>query len=200
MKRLLSLILPCAVLFAPAALHATSAADLVKAQIVLNQILQITSKFSTVQVADITAPVPLANAKGKYVLPYTQTGALTEWATKSLSTQLGAAVGEKVGEEAGKQLAARVPFGGLASGLVKKKGKEMGAMAALGGEKYVRSTSSMSFNNLDDYAVYLQVKHGNTSGFKEALAAAMAIYPQLESTFDSAIRNAYQKAYQAQKR
>lgn len=194
MKRFLPLALLSVVLSTPSAVFATSAADLVKAQIVLNQVLAIAAKFNTVQLADLSAPQPMANAKGKYVLPYTQAGALTEWANKALSTQLGAAIGEKAGDEVGKHLASRVPLGGLASGLMKKKGKEMGALAALGGEKYVRSTSSLSFNNLDDYAVYLHVKHGQGGDFKQALAAAMAIYPQLESSFDGAIKTAYQQA------
>ena len=81
-----------------------------------------------------------------------------------------------------------------------KKGKEMGAMAALGGEKFVRSTSSLSFDNLDDYAVYLQVKHGQEPGFNQALAAAMAIYPQLETSYDWAISKAYQQALRARKK
>lgn len=188
-----------ALLLAPTALHATSAADLVKAQIIIGKILEITSKYQQYNL-ELTAPTPRPNAKGKYLLPYTESGALTDWAAKSLTVQMGAMVGEKVGEKAGGALASKVPFGGLASGFMKKKGKEMGAMAALGGEDFVRKTSSMSFDNLDDYAVYLQVKHGQEGGFKQALAAAMAIYPQLESSYDGAINNAYKQALRAQKK
>jgi hypothetical protein len=137
---------------------------------------------------------PITNNSGKFLIPYTPDGQLTEWATKTLSTQVGAAIGAKAGEEAGKHLAAKVPFGGLASGLVKKKGKEMGAVAAIGGMDFIKQTSSLSFNNLDDYAVYLHVTHANSGGYAQALAAAMAIYPSLEKGYDAAVKKAYQQA------
>lgn len=170
--------------------------DIVKAQVILGKVMEITSKFQSLQPADIVVPQPLANTKGRYLLPYTNDGALTEWANKALSVQVGAAVGSKVGEEAGKRLTAKVPFGGLASGLAKKKGKEMGAVAAVGGEKFMRQTSSRSFNNLDDYAVYLHVTHAGTAGYDQALAAAMAVYPELEAGYQPAIQNAYKRAQQ----
>ena len=50
----------------------------------------------------------------------------------------------------------------------------------------------MSFNNLDDYAVYLHVTHGNEAGLQQALAAVMSIYPDLEFGYDVAINKAYQ--------
>ena len=81
-------------------------------------------------------------------------------------------------------------------GLAKKKGKEMGAVAAVGGEKFMRQTSSRSFNNLDDYAVYLHVTHAGTAGYDQALAAAMAVYPELEAGYQPAIQNAYKRAQQ----
>ena len=77
---------------------------------------------------------------------------------------------------------------------MKKKGKETGAMAALGGEKFVKKTSTMSFDNLEDYAVYLHVTHGNEPGLQQALAAAMSIYPDLEFGYDVAISKAYQRS------
>ena len=172
---------------------AASAADVVKAQVILSKVLEFTSKYQA-YAADVQAPAPLANNAGKFLIPYTADGQLTEWATKTLSTQVGAALGAKAGEEAGKHLAAKVPFGGLASGLVKKKGKEMGAVAAIGGMDFIKQTSSLSFNNLDDYAVYLHVTHANSGGYAQALAAAMAIYPSLEKGYDAAVKKAYQQA------
>ena len=198
MKRSVPLFLLSVVLFTPSALHADSVADLVKAQAVVSKVVQLLTKYQQYDI-QLDAPAPRTNAKGKYVLPYNESGALTEWATKTFNVQAGSFAGEKAGEAAGKAVASKVPFGGLASGLM-KKGKEMGAMAALGGEKFVRSTSSLSFDNLDDYAVYLQVKHGQEPGFNQALAAAMAIYPQLETSYDWAISKAYQQALRARKK
>jgi len=180
------------------AAFATSAADVVKAQVILNKVIELTSKYQ-VATGTVTPPTPLANTKGKFLLPYTADGQLTEWANKTLSTQVGAVVGAKAGEEAGKQLAARVPFGGLASGLIKKKGKEMGAMAAIGGVEFVKKTSTMSFNTLDEYAVYMHVKYSGGSDYTRALAAAMAIYPDLEGRYDDAVKTAYQNAAKASK-
>ena len=196
MKSFLRFPLYFAVLFAamPSA-FATNMADVVKAQVILGKVLEYTAKYQ-VQTGSIEAPQPLTNNKGKYFVPYNAEGQITEWATKTLNTQVGAAIGAKVGEEAGKQLAAKVPFGGLASGLMKKKGKEMGAVAAIGGTEFIRKTSALSFNNLDDMAVYMHVKHGSSGDYAQALAAAMAIYPALESSYDGAIRSAYQRGSQ----
>jgi hypothetical protein len=176
---------------------ATDMADVVKAQVILSKVLEYAAKYQ-VQTGTIEAPLPLTSNKGKYFVPYNAEGQITEWATKTLNTQLGAAIGAKAGEEAGKQVASRVPFGGLASGLMKKKGKEMGAVAAIGGTEYIRKTSALSFNNLDDLAVYMHVKHGSSGDYAQALAAAMAIYPALETSYDRAIRGAYQRAQQTQ--
>ncbi len=176
---------------------ATDMADVVKAQVILSKVLEYTSKYQ-VQTGTLEAPLPLTSNKGKYFVPYNAEGQITEWATKTLNTQVGAAIGAKAGEEAGKHVAARVPFGGLASGLMKKKGKEIGAVTAIGGTEYIRKTSALSFNNLDDLAVYMHVKHGSSGDYAQALAAAMAIYPALEGSYDNAIRSAYQRSRQTQ--
>lgn len=199
MKRSLSLLLLSAVLFAPSALRADTVADVVKAQKVIGAVAKLLTKYQQYGI-DLPAPAPRSDAKGKYVLPYTEAGALTEWAAKTFNVQAGSLAGEKAGEAAGKALASKVPLGGLASGFMKKKGKEIGAMTALGGEKYVRSTSALSFDNLEDYAVYMHVKHGASGGYNQALAAAMAIYPQLETSYDAAINNAFKQALRAQKK
>ena len=183
----------CVLFGAVAPASATNMADVVKAQAILGKVIEYTAKYQA-YAANVQAPQPLPNNSGKYLLPYNADGQITEWAAKTLSSQVGAAIGAKAGEEAGKQLASRVPFGGLASGFMKKKGKEMGAVAAVGGMEFIKKTSHLSFNDLDDYAVYLHVKHASSGDYAQALAAAMAIYPSLEGNYDTAIRNAYQRA------
>ncbi len=103
-------------------------------------------------------------------------------------------MGEKVADKAVGTLAAKVPFGGLASGFMKKKVKESAAVLALGGKDFIEETSDQSFNNVDDYAVFLHVRHGSDPDFKMMLASAVAVYPDLENRMPSAI----QKAYKAQ--
>lgn len=199
MKITLRLFVLLTLIAAPVTIRASDAmADIVKAQIVLGKALQVMSKYQQYALT-LEAPAPRSNTKGRYLLPYNEKGELTEWATKTFNVKLGAMAGEKAGDMAGKAVASKVPFGGLASGLMKKKGKEVGAVAALGGQKFITKTSSMSFDNLDDYAVYMHVTHGPELGFKQALAAAMAIYPELESTYDSALNKAYQRALLARK-
>lgn len=197
MKTLLRTLALAAGLALPGAVLAASVADVVKAQAILTQVVQLAAKYHTVQLGDLAAPPPKAGTAGRYLLPYASAGGLTAWASKALETQVGSAVGGVAGEQAGKQLASHVPFGGLASGFMKKKGKEMGAIVAIGGMDYIRQTSSQSFDNLDDYAVYLHVTHSAEPDYSRALAAAMAIYPDLEKGYDRALKKAYQAAQKA---
>lgn len=181
------------VLALPSFALATSVADVVKAQAILAKVVQLTKKYQQYN-GVVQAPEPLANNGGQYQLPYGSNGALTEWANKTLNVQVGAIAGEKAGELAGNAVASRVPFGGLMGGAFKKKGKQLGAVAAVGGPEFIKKSSDRSFNNLDDYAVYLHVKHSADGGYASALAAAMAIYPGLEKSYDAAIQKAYANA------
>jgi len=96
-----------------------------------------------------------------------------------------------VGEKATEAVASKIPFGGLAGGLIKKKSKEVTAVAFLGGPEFIKKTSSLSCANLEDYALYLHVNHSGSAGYQQALAAAMALYPDLETKFEAAIQQAY---------
>jgi hypothetical protein len=172
--------------------------NIIKAQIILSKVMELSAKMKE-QSVELIAPDPIPDSSGRYLLPYDNDGNLTEWAEKSLSAQAGAAVGAKAGEHAGRALASKVPFGGLAAGAMKGKSKEIGALTAIGGAEFVKKTSTQSFNNLDDYSVYLHVMHGGTAGHEKALAAAMAIYPALENGYDASVRKAYQQGARAQR-
>jgi len=174
-------------------LQASGVADVVKAQILIGKALEIAEKYHQMGTTPVV-PEPIPDNSGHFLLPVNEDGELTEWAEKALSAQVGAAVGAKAGEKAGGTLAAKVPFGGLLAGSAKKKGKEMGAVAAIGGMDFIRSTTTQSFNNLDDYAVYLHFAQGGAADYEKAVAAASAVYPDLEGRFQPAIREAYRKA------
>lgn len=180
----------------PQAARALSAEDVARAQKILKGVAEVVAKLNQPTLT-LTAPAPLTNQTGAFFLPYTSKGELTGWASKALNAQLGAAVGEKAGEEAGKALASKIPFGGLLGGTAKSKGKELGAIAAVGGLDYIKSTSDLSFNTLEDFAVYLHVKHANDGEFSKALATAIAIYPALEKGYPAAVKSAYDKAAKA---
>lgn len=175
----------------PAGLQA-SAADVVKAQRILTEVIKVAERLNQ-QNLELPVPDPLPNNTGRYLLPVNAEGGLTEWATKSLSAQVGAAVGDQAGKAAGNALASRVPMGGMLAGAVRNKGKEMGAIAALGGMEAIKQSSSLSFDNLGDYALYL---HGSGVG-AEGVAAAMALYPELEKTYKNTISQAYRSASRA---
>lgn len=164
--------------------------DITKAQILIGRVMQMVDKYRELTIT-LEAPVPQRDNKGKYLLPYKADGEQTEWAGKSMNAAVGKVVGEKAGDMATNALASKIPFGGLAGGFMKKKIKETAAVTALGGTEYLQKTSELSFPNLNDYAVYLHVMHSKDANYKEVLATAIAVYPDLEGRFDGAIKEAY---------
>jgi hypothetical protein len=181
--------------FTSAAL-ALSPDDLLKAQKIIKIVLDLTAKYPAAA-GNLTPPTPLTNQTGAYFLPYTSKGELTEWANKVISAQIGAAIGAKAGEQAGKALTSHIPGGGLFNSAIKNKSKEIGAVTAVGGTEFIKKTSDLSFDNLDDYAVYLHVKHSADADFASTLATVMTIYPALEKGYDAAIKSAYERAAKA---
>ena len=182
------------------ALSANDAGDIVRAQILINKVLQVVDKYRELTV-ELRAPEPIKGNSGKYLLPYKSDGQMTEWAGKIVNVAASKVVGEKVGEKATEALASKIPFGGLAGGLIKKKSKEVTAQAFLGGPEFIKKNSDLSFANLNDYALYLHVQHSKSASYQQALAAAMALYPELETTMEGAVKDAYRKqAAQAPKK
>lgn len=174
--------------------------DVVRAQMVINQVLQVVAKAREVQAVTGAAPagpapvspVALTDRSGRFCLPFNVDGTLTGWANRALSAQVGAAVGAKAGEKAGSMLAGKVPLaGGLLAMGAKKKGKELGAVAAVGGADYVKSSSSLSFRTLDDMALYLHLNCSLSPDYVKGFAAALALYPDLEKTYPAAVKQAY---------
>ncbi|MBC8010808.1 MAG: hypothetical protein H7067_12020 [Burkholderiales bacterium] len=172
---------------------AGSAEDVARAAALVQRMVELNQQFSAYDVS-LTAPEPLAGAKGKYLLPVDANGTLTGWAEKSLNAQVGNIAGEQAGSAAAKGLGSIVPGGGLAGGFLKKKGKESGAMLALGGTEYVKSTSSLSFDSPEAYAVYLHSKLGQSADYSKAVQAAIALYPDLEKSYSTSVQSAYDAA------
>lgn len=180
-----------ALLASPAAF--ADARDVARAATIVQRMIELNKRFAT-QNVQLAAPAPISGTSGKFLLPVNADGTLTGWAEKALNAQLGNIAGEQAGKAAAKGLASAVPGGGLASGLLKKKGKEMGATAALGGAEFIRSSSSLSFHTTDEYAVYLHAKLSGTPEYQKALTAAIALYPELETGYDAAVSAAYNNA------
>lgn len=179
---------------------ATDVADVARAQVVFARVmngLQQYQKVAAVAGAASTpagpvAPAPLADKSGKFFAPYDSNGVLTAWADKALSAHVGAAIGAKAGEKAGTMAASKIPLAGgfLAMG-AKKKGKELGALAAVGGADFVKQSSSYSFRSVQDLAVYMHLNYAGKPDYLKAFAAALAVYPDLENSYEGAVKQAY---------
>ncbi len=180
-------------------LFSASVADLAKAQAIIYKINEIVDKYNEMTI-ELEAPKSRDGGAGKFMVPFTDDGQLTDWAGKALEAQAGAAVGEKAGSAVGKALGAKVPFGGLMGASAKKKGKQMGAATAIGGMKFIKETTDRSLDNIDDYIVYLHVAHGSNPDYQKGLASAMALHPEMEGRADFAIKNAYKQAAKNQKK
>lgn len=178
--------------------RALSPDDVLKAQKIIQIVIDLTAKYPNAS-GNVIAPTPLTDKSGAFCSPYKADGQITEWANKAINAQIGAALGAKAGEKVGDAALSRVPVPGasLFGGAFKKKGKELGAVAAVGGSDFIKKSSDYSFANLDDLAVYMHVKHGSGSDYAQALATAMAIYPDLEKGYDVAVKAAYERAAKA---
>ncbi|HVZ64397.1 MAG TPA: hypothetical protein VG936_07485 [Lacunisphaera sp.] len=203
-----SLVAAVLLLLVPSALFAAGAEaiiDVTKAQIIIGQVQQTLAKLKEVQAAANTvagaasaeappAPVPpaaLTDGSGKFFLPFDDKGNLAGWANKGVSGAVGSAVGAKAGEKAGSMLAAKVPFGGLLAMGAKKKGKELGAAAAMGGPDFIKKSSSYSFNSLEDLSLYMHLNCSGNADYVKGFAAAMALYPDLDKTYEVTVKKAY---------
>jgi hypothetical protein len=180
---------------------ASAIGDIVRAQVILGQVQQTLNTVKQVQgvagaattpVVTPAVPTPVANKSGKYFAPYTNDGQLAGWAQKAMSAQVGAAIGAKAGEKAGSMAASKIPLaGGLLAMGAKKKGKELGALAAVGGADYIKKSSDASFNSVQELALYMHLKCAANPDYVKAFAATMAVYPDLEKYYESAIKQAY---------
>jgi hypothetical protein len=185
----------------PLLARADGVADFARAQLMFAQVMNgiqqykqvaATTASATNTPAEPAAPEPLTDKSGKFCLPYDENGNLVEWANKALAANVGAAVGAKAGEKAGTMAASKIPFaGGLIAMGAKKKGKELGALAAVGGAKFVKESSTLSFNSLEEMSLYMHLHFSANTDYIKGLAAAIAIYPDLYKTYESSVKKAY---------
>lgn len=183
-----------------AAVVAADMGSIVHAQVILGQIGQLADKYKDVQdmlaagTAELDVPEPVDGNSGEFYFPYMQSGYLTLWAEKALSAQIGAEVSGRAADGAINSLASRVPLGGLLASRAKGKAKETGAVIAIGGWDFIRENTDTSFNSLADLSVYMHSEFNGEADYEQALAAAMALYPELERGHERAIDNAYKQA------
>ena len=141
----------------------------------------------------LIAPTPIPSGSGKFVSPYTSDGTVAPWVVKGRSAKLGGAIGDMAGQKAGEKALSAVPIFG--SWLGGKVGNRMGREIALrwvGGEEAMRTTSDVSFNNIDDLIVYLYTEGYpvKSKDWSDVFDLTKAIYPDLEDHWQDAIKNA----------
>jgi hypothetical protein len=145
---------------------------------------------------DIIAPSPISGNTGKYLSPYTSDGTVAQWVVKGRAAKLGGAIGSFAGRKAGEAALSQVPIiGGWLGGKAgDKAGREI-ALNWVGGEQTLRATSDLSFNRIDDLIVFLYTTHYDEKNkdWQETYDLTKAIYPDLESRWDEAIKKAPRK-------
>lgn len=138
------------------------------------------------------APTPLMNNEGEFLSPYTQDGVLAEWVDKAINVKIGATLGKHIGSflmNDGNQKGSI--FGGFIGGRSgEAKGREL-AIKASGGWESIKRASDMSFDDINDMALYLFVKYSQHDHYEDGLDATMTIYPELKETYSKAIKWAY---------
>jgi hypothetical protein len=185
----------CAVLLGGAPL-ATSAGpqDVAEATKLIGEAAKISSQLAAMNIA-LEAPKPIAGSGGAFISPYRCDGSATEWSDKAMSAAAGSAVGGMAGDKAAGALASKIPFaGGFLGGKMKDKAAKEGAAIAAGGWEFIKSSSDMSFDSVEAMSLWMHVRHGADEGYKERLAAAMGLYPELKKDYVKALQNAAKAA------
>jgi hypothetical protein len=139
----------------------------------------------------LVSPTPIQGNTGKFLNPYRADGTLTPWADKGVhSNRMAAALGGLVASEA----VGYVDITGFASNGADQLIKQQGAIAAAGGDQYMKSTSDSSFNRREDFSVYLYVNHSTNEFYKKTLELLTEIYPDMRSFYEMDVRNAPKKS------
>lgn len=149
--------------------------------------------------AQVSAPTPVQNNTGKFMAPYTSDGVVAEWVDKAVKAKMGASLGGTIGSYAGQKAMEQIPFvGGF---LGEKAGKAIGreiAVKSSGGWEAIKAGSDLSFNSVDDLAVWMYAKYSTNEHYADVLAATQGIYPELVERYAPAIQIAAQKGASGQ--
>lgn len=139
----------------------------------------------------IVAPQPIAGNTGKYMSPYTEDGTVSVWVEKGRSAGAGSSIGGFLGAQAGQKMASQIPFvGGMLGQAIGEKAGRAVALSMVGGEEFIRANSDLSFNSVQDLAVYMYAKNSAHKDFAAALKLTQEIYPELKTAYYPAIMQA----------
>ena len=144
----------------------------------------------------LVAPRPLADGSGKYFSPFTVDNVIADWVDKGIQLNIGNSVGGLIGAELANQALSEIPV--LGAMLGKEAGEYLGsraALSAIGGEEYIRSTSDQSFVEIEDLAVFMYARHARHKDYKKVFEITVAVYPELQDVYYSAIVDASKEAF-----
>lgn len=156
-------------------------------------------------VLPIYAAEPRNDSSGRYLSPYTSDGVFAEWVNRTVDARTGEAVGGAVGAAAGAyagdRLLRNVPGGSFLGGMAgSRAGQATGRQVAIdnaGGEAFMRQSSDLSFDRLEDMAQWMYATHGNGANFPDALKATKAVYPEMEQVYPQAVARVQQERRRA---
>lgn len=143
---------------------------------------------------EVNVPKPINGTTGKYMCPYTSDGVVAPWVEKGIYAELGSKVGGYVGRKAGEKALEQIPLFG--SYLGEKAGKTAGreaALALVGGRAYMRETSDLSFDKLNDMIVFLYANYSDNEHWPKVYKLVTGIYPSYPDKYTKAIKKARKK-------
>lgn len=139
----------------------------------------------------LVAPQPIHANTGQFMSPYTSDDVLTEWVDNALKAKAAGNIGGALGAYAGAKALEQVPFvGGIIGAKVGDKIAKEIAIKSAGGMEFVKESSDLSFDNPDNMAVYLYVKHSQHEHYQDALNATFSIYPEVKKRYYLSLMNA----------
>lgn len=137
-----------------------------------------------------TVTEPAASNTGKYLLAFKKNGALTPWADKAIEAAAAATASSMATDKAASAASSKIPFlamfTGAATDMAKGSAQTQSTLAALGGIEKVRAGSDRSFDAPEALAVYLHTRYASNKDYPKALAATLALYPDVKSVYESA--------------
>lgn len=141
--------------------------------------------------SQLVAPEPIVGNTGKYMSPYTEDGTVTAWVEKGTAASAGAQIGGFVGAQVGQKALENIPFFGgmLGQQLGEVAGRTM-ALKMVGGEEFIKTNSDLSFNTVNELAVYMYVKNSTHKDYQKVLELTQSIYPELKTAYYPALMQA----------
>lgn len=152
----------------------------------------------------INPPAPIRGNNGKYMSPFTSSGAVAPWAQgrseeNDYGFKVAKAVAEFAVENAGNRTSKYVPVVGQALNMVTHKAKleirRVAEIKRIEAEMLkladdAKTSSDISFNSVDDLAVYLYSRNSTHPEYVRVLSLVQKLYPELEQRYIDAVDKA----------